>query len=102
MVLLQFSTVANADVAVEGVVKDQNGKSLEGVVIQIKGTDLAAITNSRGEYKLDVPDNATLVYSFIGLKTVEKKIHNKLSNIDIILVDDSSQLAQKIVFGSFF
>ena len=100
--LLQLSYQASADVVVSGVVKDQNGKTLEGVTIQIKGTDLAALTNSKGEYKLEVPENATLIYSFIGLKTIEQKVNNKQSNLDIILEDDSDQLAQNIVFGSFF
>tara|TARA_Y100001972_G_C7661513_1_gene333722 strand:+ start:3298 stop:3618 length:321 start_codon:yes stop_codon:yes gene_type:complete len=102
MALLQLSYQASADVVVSGVVKDQNGKTLEGVTIQIKGTDLAALTNSKGEYKLEVPEDATLVYSFIGLKTVEKKVESKLSNLEITLEDDSEQLAEIIVFGSFF
>ncbi|MBV6640835.1 MAG: carboxypeptidase-like regulatory domain-containing protein [Cyclobacteriaceae bacterium] len=100
--LLHFSTQALADVPVSGIVKDQNGKTLEGVTIQIKGTDLAAITNSKGEYKLEVPKDATLVYSSIGLKTVEKKVDRNTSKIDLTLEDDSQQLAQNIVFGSFF
>ena len=102
ILLLQFSTQILADVPVSGVVKDQNGKTLEGVTIQIKGTDLAAITNSKGEYKLEVPNDATLVYSSIGLKTVEKKVEKNTSKIDLTLEDDSQQLAQNIVFGSFF
>ncbi len=102
ILLFQFSTQALAEIPVSGIVKDQNGKTLEGVTIQIKGTDLAAITNSKGEYKLEAPKDATLIYSSIGLKTVEKKLEKNTSKIDLTLEDDSQQLAQNIVFGSFF
>ncbi len=100
--LLQLSSQALADVSLKGTVKDQNGKLLEGVTVQIKGTDLAAITNSKGEYKLEVPDNAILIYSFIGLKTVEKKVSDGMSTLNITLEDDFQQLSELIVFGFIF
>lgn len=55
-----------------GKVTDKNGTTLPGVTIVIKGTSSGTVTNVNGEYSLaNVPENATLVYSFIGMKTQE-------------------------------
>lgn len=49
-----------------------DGTSIPGVSVSIKGTTLGAVTNIDGYYELVVPDDAvTLVFSFVGMRTQE-------------------------------
>src|SRR5450759_206136 len=55
---------------VKGNVVQQDGKSLLGATIVVQGTTLGASTDSKGYFLLDkVPEDATLVVSFVGFKT---------------------------------
>jgi TonB-linked SusC/RagA family outer membrane protein len=57
---------------VSGTVTDLGGQPLPGVTVLIKGTTQGTVTNSNGEYALTaVPDNAILVYSFVGMRSQE-------------------------------
>ncbi|MEN6456820.1 MAG: SusC/RagA family TonB-linked outer membrane protein [Prolixibacteraceae bacterium] len=57
---------------VKGTVTDSSGAPLPGVTIVIKGTTQGTISDSKGNYSLaDVPVNAILVFSFVGMKTQE-------------------------------
>ncbi|NPA36614.1 MAG: TonB-dependent receptor [Chlorobi bacterium] len=57
--------------SVKGKVTDTNGDPIPGVNVFIKGTTTGTITSADGTYSLTVPDESTLVFSFIGMKTVE-------------------------------
>jgi len=55
---------------VKGNVVQQDGKSLLGATIVVQGTTFGASTDSKGYFLLDkVPEDATLVVSFVGFKT---------------------------------
>jgi CO dehydrogenase/acetyl-CoA synthase beta subunit len=60
-----------ADIPVSGRVTDENGASLPGVTVLVKGTTNGTATDADGRYKLTAPDNGTLVFSFIGYATQE-------------------------------
>ncbi len=63
--LLQTNTVT-------GVVTDQTGQTLPGVAVHLKGTTTGTITNLEGYYTIsDVPGDAILVFSYVGMKTQE-------------------------------
>jgi TonB-linked SusC/RagA family outer membrane protein len=54
------------------VTSADDGTELPGVTVVIKGTTTAAVTDLKGNYKLDVPQTTTtLVFSFVGMKTQE-------------------------------
>ena len=55
-----------------GVVKDQDGFTLPGATILVKGTRKSTLTNVNGQFELqDVASNAVLVVSFLGYETTE-------------------------------
>jgi TonB-linked SusC/RagA family outer membrane protein len=56
---------------VTGTVKSDDGAALPGVSILEKGTTNGALTDAEGNYTIGIQDNATLVFSFIGMKTQE-------------------------------
>ena len=56
------------DKQVTGKVKDASGTGMPGVSIAVKGTQRGANTDVDGNYKIAVPENATLVFSFVATK----------------------------------
>ena len=62
-------------------------------------TNNGVVTDLNGKYTLNhVPENATLVVSYIGMLTQEIKVNGQ-STINIILKEDSQQLEEIIVIG---
>jgi TonB-linked SusC/RagA family outer membrane protein len=100
MIMLLGNSVAWAQGrTVTGKVTDPTGFGLPGVSVQLKGTQRGATTNGDGVYSLaNVPDNATLVLSFIGYVTQEVPVGDR-STIDVKLVDDTKALQEVVVVG---
>ncbi|MGY0040295.1 SusC/RagA family TonB-linked outer membrane protein [Pedobacter sp. NJ-S-72] len=78
--------------------KDHQGLPLPGVSVKVKGTNNGVVTNGTGSYVLSAPSNSTLIFSFIGYKTIEEAISNR-KNVSVKLTDDNQQLNEVIVVG---
>ena len=84
---------------VKGHVKDYSGTSLPGVTVIIKGTATGTITDIEGNYNLlNVPSDAALIFSFIGMKTQEISVAGK-SNIDVILLEETIGIDEVVAIG---
>ena len=83
------------DIRVSGVVMSE-GEPLPGASVLVKGTHNGTVTDVDGKYTLTVPADATLVFSFIGLKTTEQKVNGR-SVINAELIPDSEQLDEVMV-----
>ncbi len=59
------------DVQITGTVSTSTGETLPGVSIKVKGTDKGVMTDVNGKYSISVPENATLIFSYIGYATKE-------------------------------
>ncbi|MFA5326474.1 MAG: TonB-dependent receptor [Prolixibacteraceae bacterium] len=82
-----------------GSVKDSNGVSLPGVTVVVKGTTIGTITDSNGSYTLlNVPDNCTLIFSFVGMKSQEVKVEGK-STVDVKMVEETVGIDEVVVIG---
>jgi TonB-linked SusC/RagA family outer membrane protein len=79
------------------VTSTEDGSSLPGVNVVLKGTTNGTVTDVDGNYKLTVPSaGGTLVFSFIGLQTQEVAIGER-STVDIGLGLDVQQLTEVVV-----
>ncbi|MCZ6520615.1 MAG: TonB-dependent receptor plug domain-containing protein, partial [Bacteroidetes bacterium] len=88
------------DRVVTGTVTDDEGATLPGVTVVLKGTSTGTVTDIDGIYKVSVPGNdAILVFSFVGFTTQEVTVGAQ-SNMDIGLLTDVSQLEEIVVTGS--
>jgi TonB-linked SusC/RagA family outer membrane protein len=76
----------------------EDGSTLPGVNVVIKGTTNGTSTDANGTYSLAVPEGSTLVFTFIGLETKEVEVGNR-SVVDIALPMDISQLSEVVVVG---
>ncbi len=75
-------------VTVSGRVTNENSEALPGVSVAVKGTTIGTTTNAEGRYTLgSVPENGTLVFSFIGYVTEEVAVANR-TTIDITMAPD--------------
>ncbi len=83
---------------VTGTVTDAEGIPLPGVSIQIKGTTQGTITDFDGNYTITVPEDATLIYSYIGFVTQEVPVGDQ-TEIPIILREDIMELEEIVVMG---
>lgn len=84
---------------VSGKVTDQFGQPLIGVNIMIKGTNIGAVTDIKGNYSLPVSDkNSKLIISFIGYVSREVEIDNQRV-INIVMQEDLTKLDDVVVVG---
>ncbi|GAB2618986.1 SusC/RagA family TonB-linked outer membrane protein [Belliella aquatica] len=97
-----FSSVSEnvSDINITGVVTDKDdGVTLPGVNIVIKGTTTGTVTDIDGTYTISVPDNNTiLVFSSIGYVTQEIRVGSS-STINMELAQDLQQLGEVVVVG---
>ena len=83
---------------VSGIVTDSKGIALPGVSILEKGTTNGTISDIEGKYKINVPANAILVFSFIGMETLESVVNNQ-TTINITLNPGILSLDDVIIVG---
>jgi len=97
-VLIQ-GTYAQSRTVKGKVTSADDGSSLPGVNIVIKGTSTGTTTDVDGAYTINVPDgNAVLVFSFVGFLSQEITVGNQ-STIDVKLAADVRALSEVVVIG---
>jgi TonB-linked SusC/RagA family outer membrane protein len=91
--------VSSKFINVTGTVRDDKGEPLPGVVVKIKGTNTATTTDANGVFRLNLPiGNETLVFSFLGFRTLEVAASGK-TNLDIRLQENTESLEEVVVVG---
>lgn len=84
---------------VNGRVSTETGESIPGVNILLKGTSVGTVTDVDGNYSLAVPDlTSTLVFSYIGYKSIEVPINGR-TTVNVTLVEDAQSLQEVVVVG---
>ncbi|MDB4920098.1 TonB-dependent receptor [Mucilaginibacter sp.] len=56
---------------ITGSVTTADGLAIPGASVKVKGTSIGVVTDVNGSFKLSVPDNSTLVFSFVGYLSQE-------------------------------
>jgi len=65
----------------------------------VKGTTQGTVTNANGKYTItNLPDDATLKFSFVGMKTQELEVGNQ-STIDVTLEVDAIRIDEVVAIG---
>ncbi len=84
---------------VSGKVSDSSGASLPGASVVIKGTPNGTITDTNGNYTLsNVSFDATLQFSFVGMKTIEIKVTGK-NVINAVLTEETVGIDEVVAIG---
>ena len=83
---------------VTGVVRGSDKKVLPGVNVFQKGTTNGTSSNVNGEFSISVPEDAILVFSFIGLQNFETPVAGK-QVFEIQMKSDVIELEEVIAVG---
>lgn len=84
---------------ITGTVTNESGEPIPGVTIIVKGTTQGTITDADGNYALtNVPGNATLVFSFVGMKIQEIAVNGK-TFINIIMEEEMIGIEEVVAVG---
>ncbi|MEN6455902.1 MAG: TonB-dependent receptor [Prolixibacteraceae bacterium] len=84
--------------SVSGRVTDSAGSPLPGVTVAIKNTTQGTITDAQGNYSLpNVPSDAILIFSFVGMRTQE--IPAGKTTIHIKMTEESIGLEEVVAIG---
>lgn len=100
LVGIMFSQIATAQrIVVSGQVSDALSKELlVGVTVVVKGTTQGTITDVNGNYQLQADNNATLVFSYVGMKTQEVPVNGR-SVINVQLESISLDVEEIVAVG---
>ncbi len=86
-------------ITVSGNITDPLGEPIIGATILVKGTTNGTITDVNGNYTLtNVPADAILAFSFIGMKTKEVPVMGK-TTMNIQMEDESIGLDEVVAIG---
>lgn len=96
--LTGFAQDGNNKKNVTGTVVDFSGVPIPGVNVIEKGTNNGVVTDFDGKYSLTVNSKGTIVFSFIGMKTLEMPVEGK-SVINASLKEDTESLDEVVVVG---
>ena len=86
---------AQQEKRVTGTVTSE-GEPLPGVSVQLKGASSGTITDIDGNYSIEVPATGTLVFRFVGMRSVEQPVNNR-SVINVTLESESKELEEVMV-----
>ena len=90
-------------VTIKGKVVDQDSLPLPGVTVLLKGTHIGTATDNSGRFSISVPDNegAMLVFSFIGMESVEKEISNPREALLVVMKETTASLSEVVKTGYY-
>lgn len=88
------------EITVSGQVSEKGtGLPVIGATVVIQGQAVGTVTDIDGNYTLpNVPAAGTLVYSFVGMKTVERPVNGQ-TVINVVLEEDSQLIDEVVVVG---
>lgn len=96
--LLLFTNAYGQQTKISGSVTDVNNKPLPGVTIVEKGTNNGTLTSIDGNFSLSVSANATLQFSFVGMKPQEIVVGSQ-KTLTIVLEETTNVLNEVVVTG---
>lgn len=95
-VLMSFHAGAQNKVTVSGVVSDEKGTPMVGVTVLVKNTNIGRITGIKGEYRLEIPANSVLVFSYMGYTTEERHVSTQ-TQINVTLTEQAQAINDVVV-----
>lgn len=100
MLLFAITSMAQNKITISGVVTDKTGETVIGASVRVKGQESkGSITDINGKYQIvDVASNATLIFSYIGMREQEIAVNGR-STINVKMEEDSQLIDEVVVVG---
>jgi TonB-linked outer membrane protein, SusC/RagA family len=83
---------------ITGVIKNEKGEPLPGVSVFVKGTSKGTTSNNSGEFTIDANKGDKLVFSYVGMETLELTIGDK-AQLTVVLKPSLSLQDEIVVVG---
>ncbi|MDD4226886.1 MAG: TonB-dependent receptor [Mariniphaga sp.] len=85
--------------SISGKVTDAYGQVLPGVTVVVKGTTQGTVTQADGNYTLaNIPEDATLVFSFVGMRTQEIAVRG-MTTVHVSLEEETIDIDEVVAVG---
>lgn len=98
LVVIRIQDSQMAEVVVKGTVTDATGGGVPGVSVKLKGGAIGTMTDANGKYSIKVPDNGTLVFTYMGYVTQEIAVNNQ-PVINVKMSEKAEDLSEIVVVG---
>jgi len=85
------------DIVVKGEVTDAKGP-IPGVSVKLKGGAASTVTDGAGKFSIKVPENSTLIFTYVGYVDQEVEVKNQ-SSIKVRLIENNQNLSEVVVVG---
>ncbi|WP_162340564.1 SusC/RagA family TonB-linked outer membrane protein [Cyclobacterium salsum] len=86
------------DLTIQGTILDENGQPMPGATITVAGSNTGTVSDIDGKFSLTVPDQASIVVSFIGYTTQTIEVGNR-TEFTIQMIADETSLNEVLVVG---
>ncbi|MCL2097489.1 MAG: von Willebrand factor type A domain-containing protein [Bacteroidales bacterium] len=94
--VLSMSMLCSQTIQISGHVTDESSTPLSGVSVLVKGGKTATITDVNGNYTITAKPSATLVFSFLGMKSREVAVNNR-TTIDVVMESEVTILEDVVI-----
>lgn len=99
LLFLASTAVYAQRVTITGIVTDNKGTPLPGATVQVKGTNVGALTDLNGKFSVETNGpGSVLACSFVGYLPVEVTVQNQ-TVVNITLSEDVKALEEVVVVG---
>jgi len=78
------------------VTSKEDGLPIPGVSVTVKGTTTGTVTNVNGEFFLTVPENQVLIFSFVGMRTLEVPL-TESTNYNVVMETETIGVEEVVV-----
>lgn len=87
-----------AQTSISGKITGDDGTGLPGVTITVKGSNTATVSNSLGAFSISASSNSTLIFSFVGYRTLEMPVNGR-SVVNVVVRGEKGSLDSVVVVG---
>ncbi len=98
LALFSFQMAAQSITVTGQVTEAANGMTIPGVNIQVEGTSNGTTTDLDGNYLIKAEKGQTLVFTFVGFKTLKRKV-DKSGALNVAMEEEASLLNEILVVG---
>ncbi|CAG5071583.1 TonB-dependent receptor P26 [Dyadobacter sp. CECT 9623] len=96
VMLVMLSSPVFAQTITGTIKSGTDGSTLPGVSVLVKGTTNGTTSDASGNFSIGATSGNTLVFSYIGYKTIEAPVGSQ-TVLDITLLEDANQLGEVVV-----
>lgn len=84
--------------SITGTVVAPDGSPVIGATVAVPSTSIGTVSDVSGKFNLNVPEDASIVVSYVGYITQEIKVGDRRA-IDIVMAEDIGQIEEIVVVG---